>query len=286
MTDLVIRSSRPTPLLTLLLPGTLIGHMLRYRDLIRQFAGREVESRHKGTFLGAAWTLINPLMQLLIYTFLFSVVFEMRWGQIDAVGAHAEFALTFFCGNVVFMLFQECATRAPSLILDRPNLVRKVVFPLEILPVSSLLAQLVFTGVGVAVLLGAALIATGSLPVTALLFPLVLVPACLFSFAAGWLLAALGVFIRDIKQVVAVLVQMLFFATPIFYPVANVPEQYRPILMANPFTPIVEMSRQTLLWGEVPSFATLGLLTLGGWAAMQASYAWFMRAKRGFADVV
>lgn len=286
MTDLVVRSSRPTPLLELLSPATPIGRVLRYRDLVRQFAGREVESRHKGTFLGATWTLINPLLQLLIYTFVFSIVFEMRWGQLESVGAHGEFALTFFCGYVVFNLFQECTTRAPGLVIDRPNLVRKVVFPLEILPVSNLLAQLVYGAVGVALLLVSALIVTGKISPTVYLFPLVMIPLGLFTLAAGWLFASLGVFIRDIKQVVTVLLQVLFFATPIFYPIENVPEQYRPILESNPFTPIVHMSRQTLLWGEVPNFVTLGLLTLGGWVAMQLSYAWFMRSKRGFADVL
>lgn len=294
MSELVIRTSRPTPLRELLSPAALAADLIRYGDLLRQFARREIESRHKGTLLGAAWTVVNPLLQLLMYTFVFGVVFEMRWGKLAAaegggaggVSQTGEFALTFFCAYVVFGVFQECGTRAPGLIVERPNLVRKVVFPLEVLPVSTLLAQLFYSGIGVVLLLIAAFIATGRVSPTVYLFPLVLVPLCFFSLAAGWTLAALGVYIRDVKQVVTVLMQLLFFATPIFYPISNVPKDYRPILEANPFTPLVEMSRRTLLWGQTPDWGTLGLLTLGGAVAMQAAYAWFMRAKRGFADVI
>ena len=295
MSELVLRSSRPTPLRTLLSPAALVADLVRYGDLLRQFARREVEARHKGTLLGAAWTVVNPLIQLLIYTFVFGIVFEMKWNRLPGAGGGpadpdgarpGEFALTFFAAYVAFTVFQECATRASGLIADRPNLVRKVVFPLEVLPVSVLLAQLFYAAIGVVLLLAAALIATGSISPTLWLFPLVCVPLSMFALAAGWLVSALGVYIRDLKQVVPVVTQMLFFATPIFYPLKNVPEEYRPVMEANPFTPLVEMARQTLLWGEVPDWWTWGALTLGGAVAMQLSYAWFMRARRGFADVV
>lgn len=296
MSELVLRSSRPTPLRELLSPAALVADLVRYGDLLRQFARREVEARHKGTLLGAAWTFVSPLIQLLIYTFVFGIVFEMKWGKLEGGASGGgeggagpnpgEFALTFFAGYIAFTVFQECATRASGLIADRPNLVRKVVFPLEVLPVSVLLAQLFYAAIGVVLLLSAALIATGSISPTLWLFPVVCVPLSMFALAAGWFISALGVYIRDLKQVVPVLTQMLFFATPIFYPIKNVPEEYRPVMEANPFTSLVEMTRQTLLWGEVPDWWTWGGLTLAGAVAMQLAYAWFMRARRGFADVV
>jgi lipopolysaccharide transport system permease protein len=292
MSELVLRSSRPTPLRNLLSPVALVADLVRYGDLLKQFARREVEARHKGTLLGAAWTVFNPLIQLLIYTFIFGVVFAMKWGRLEGAGASddapnpGEFALTFFAAYVAFTVFQECATKAPGLIADRPNLVRKVVFPLEVLPVSVLLAQLFYAAIGVSLLLIATFITTGRISPTVWLFPVVCIPLSMFALAAAWLLSALGVYIRDLKQVVPVLTQMLFFATPIFYPIKNVPEQYRPVMEANPFTSLVEMTRQTLLWGEAPNWRTWGMLTLGGAVAMQLAYAWFMRARRGFADVV
>ncbi|MBC7833594.1 MAG: ABC transporter permease [Phycisphaerales bacterium] len=286
MSQIAVRSSRPVPTWDLLSLPTLVGHIWRYRELITQFAARDALTRHKGTMLGAAWMVVNPLLQLLVYTFLFTVIFPSKWSRLDKAGVTSEFVLTFFCGFVVYSVFSEVAGKSPGLVLDRPNLVRKVVFPLETLPVATLLSALLFGSVGLVLLLAAELVITGRIPLTALLFPIVLPPLLLLSLAAGWFLAALGVYIRDTRQVVVVVLQLFFFVTPVFYPPESVPDAYRWAIDYNPFTPIIQSARQTLLWDEQPDWAGLGIVTLIGFVLAQLGFAWFMKVKRGFPDVM
>ncbi|HYE03290.1 MAG TPA: ABC transporter permease [Phycisphaerales bacterium] len=270
----------------LLNSAALVADLWAHRGLIRQFAARDVQMRHKGTMLGMVWMVVSPLIQLAIYTFLFTVVFPSRWERLGGVGDTAEFLLMFWCGFVVYGIFSESAGRAPGLVLDRPNLVRKVVFPLQTLPVAALSSSLVFGAVGIALLLAGDLALRGELRWTVLLFPAVLVPLLLLTLGAGWFLAALGVYIRDTRQVVAVLLQMLFFVTPIFYEAERLPERYRWLIELNPFTPIIESARRTLLEGRLPEWGPLLVVTLLGIVAAQLGYAFFMKTRRGFPDVM
>lgn len=292
--QVLIRSARPQPLPEVLNPFNLVADLWRYRDLLKQFSSREVAVRHKGTLLGAAWTVINPLLTLAVYTFLFTVVFPSKWGTLGTAGHTANFALNFFCGYVVYTVFADVATRAPGLVLDRPNLVRKVVFPLEILPVAATLASLAFALVGIVLLLIAVPIFSGHFSSTVWMFPVVLIPLCSLTLGVAWFLAALGVFIRDTRQVMPVIMQLYFFMTPIFYPLRDengnvserIPPAFSSFLELNPMTTVVEASRATLLNGKQPDWIALGWVTLVGLILMQLGYAWFMRVKRGFADVI
>jgi lipopolysaccharide transport system permease protein len=284
--QMLVRSARPTPLLAVLSPVGLVRNLWHYRDLARQFAARDVAIRHKGTLLGAAWTVVNPLLTLAVYTFLFTVIFPSRWEPLGTAGPKADFAVRFWCGYVVYTIFADVANRAPGLVLDRPNLVRKVVFPLEILAVATVLSSLVYGAIGLVLLLIAAPLVTGALSPTLWAFPAVLPALCMVSLGAAWFLSALGVYIRDTRQVVPVVMQLLFFVTPVFYPIERVPDGFQPVLRANPFTTLVEASRDTLLAGRLPDWTALGLVTLAAFLVMQAGYAWFMRTKRGFADVI
>lgn len=266
-------------------PLALVQNLWRQRELITQFTRREIEGRYRGSFLGLIWSFVTPLILLLIYTFVFGVVFKARWPQArtDSLG---EFALVLFCGLIGFNVFSECVTRAPTLILGVPNYVKKVVFPLEILVVSGLGTALFHGLITLSILLTVNLLINGVVQWTLLFLPLVALPLVFLSLGLGWFFASLGVFIRDINYVVALLVQVLFFITPIFYPTEAIPEPFRLAILYNPLTFVVDNSRAVVLWGNTPDWAGLLLWVLASALVMQLGYAWFMATKKAFADVI
>ncbi len=256
-----------------------------HRHLIRQFAVRDIIGRYKGSWLGMVWSIINPLVMLAIYTFVFSVVFKARWGQ-DGSESHSDFAINLFAGLVVFNLFSECVNRSPTLVIANPNYVKKVVFPLQALPVAATVSALFFAGINTLLVLVANLVLNRTVCVTALCFPLALVPLLLISTGLAWFLASLGVYLRDVVQVVGIVTQVLFYITPIFYPISAVPEGFRAVMRLNPLTQLTEAARQTLLWGTWPDWWWLAGVTVFAAVVAQLGYAWFMKTKRGFADVI
>lgn len=264
----------------------MINNLWAHRELIRQLIVREITQRYKGTVLGIIWSFITPLILLTVYTFVFSVVFQAQWGTGEGVPQPGEFALILFAGLIPFNLFAETVNRAPTLILNVPNYAKKVVFPLEILPLVSLGSSLVHSFFGVLILLAAHGLLMGKLYLTSLLLPLAYLPLLLLCLGLGWLLASLGVFLRDIGQAAGVVVQLLFFLTPVFYPITAVPESLRWVLYINPLTTVLSSFRRTLLWGTPIRWDAWG-----GWLVLTAllaylGYAWFMRTKKGFADVM
>ncbi len=259
--------------------------MLRNRQLIAQMTRREVVGRYQGSVLGLAWSLFHPVLMLVVYTFVFSTVLGMRWGG-AADTDHGRFALVLFTGLIVHGLFAECVSRAPGLIVGNANYVKKVVFPLEILPLVAFGSGLFHFVVSLAVLLVAHLVLVGLPPWTLVLLPLVLAPLVLVTLGLSWLLAALGVYLRDIAQIVGVLMSVLLFLSPVFYPISAVPQAYRSLILLNPLTLIIESARDVTLWGRLPDFTSLGLYTvcalLGAWAGWWV----FQRSRNGFADVL
>jgi lipopolysaccharide transport system permease protein len=266
-------------------PLALIHKLWRHRDIIWQFTRREVEGRYKGSFLGLFWSFINPLVLLLTYTFVFGMVFRPRWSSARS-GNLGEFASVLFCGLIAFNIFSECVNRAAGLIIAVPNYVKKVVFPLEVLPVSVLGSALFHALVSVSVLLLANLLLSGTIRWTLILLPLVLLPLAFLSLGLTWFLAGLGVFVRDINYTVVLAVQVLIFITPIFYPLEIIPEAFREIIRFNPLTPVVENFRRVILWGQLPYWRDLIIWLLVTGALMVLGYAWFMKAKKAFADVI
>lgn len=266
-------------------PLTLARSLWRQRSLIWQFTQREVLGRYKGSFLGIFWSLVNPLALLLIYTFVFGVVFQSRWPQARTTSL-SEFALITFCGLMVHNVFAEAVVRAPTLIVGVPNYVKKVVFPLEVLVVSTLGGALFHGAVSLLILLGALLVTTGGLAWTLPLLPVVLLPLVFLVLGVSWFLASLGVFIRDIGHSIALAVQMLFFLTPIFYPLEAIPQPFQTLIRLNPMSTIVESSRAVVLWGRMPDWEALGVWTLVGVVVMLLGYTWFMKSRRAFADVI
>lgn len=254
------------------------------RDLIWQMTRREVVGRYRGSVLGLFWSFFNPVLMLTIYTFVFSVVFKARWGE--GGESKFEFALILFAGLIVYNLFAECVNRAPTLILNNVNYVKKVIFPLEILPLVTLGVALFHGAVSLGVLLIFYLLVASSLHWTVIFVPVVLFPLLLITLGISWVLASLGVFLRDVAQTVGLLTMVLMFLSPIFYPVAALPESYRVFLYMNPLTFIIEQMRDVVVWGRTPSWPGLAVLTAVSALVAILGAVWFQKTRKGFADVL
>jgi lipopolysaccharide transport system permease protein len=262
----------------------MAGSLWHNRNLVRVLVIREVAGRYRGSVLGILWSFFNPVFMLAVYTFVFSVVFKARWGI--AGESRAEFALILFAGLLIFNLFAECITRAPALILGNANYVKKVVFPLEILPWVIFGAALFHTLVSLGVWLLFSLVVLGVPHATLLLFPLILVPLALLIMGLSWFLASLGVFLRDVSQIVGVMITVLMFLTPIFYPVSAIPERYRALIYLNPLTFIVEQGRGLLIFGTGLAWWGMALFLLVASLVAWLGFAWFQKTRKGFADVL
>lgn len=267
-------------------PASLAASLWRNRQLLAQMTRREVVGRYKGSALGLAWSFFNPVFMLVVYTFVFSEIFRSRWSGLGGDESKTQFALVLFVGMIVLGLFSEVVNRAPGLILANSNYVKKVVFPLEVLPVVNLGAALFHSLISLAVLLAAYALFNGALQWTAVFVPLVLLPLLILILGLAWMLASLGVFLRDVGQFVAILTTVLTFLSPVFYPVTAVPERFRSIIMLNPLTFIIEQARDVLIWGRLPDWFGLGVYTGAAMACAWCGYAWFQKTRKGFADVL
>ncbi len=297
-------------------PLQLVGDLWRYRGLIRQLTWRQVLTRYRGSALGVLWAILLQVAQLAVYTFVFGVVFNARRGQAGDTGFQADYAIWLYCGLVLFQVFADCLTQSPSCILWNPSYVKKVVFPLEVMPVVLLGSALVNALIGLGLILLAEVAFLHTLPPYGLTIFIVALPLVMLSLGVGWFLSSLGVFLRDIAQVVTLLSTILMFMTPIFYSLLNVPPMFRTPMQLNPLTIVIENSRRALLPADLapgrqpapvaaasspvahgwlangahewlaPDWPWLIAVTLFSAVVMQLGYAWFMKTKRGFADVV
>ena len=268
--------------------GSLVRSLWVNRQLIAQMTRREVVGRYKGSFLGLGWSFLNPLLMLAVYTFVFSVVFRSRWGiaESGAEESKAMFAVVLFVGMIVYGLFAEILNRAPSLIVGNVNYVKKVVFPLEILPVVAACAALFHALVSLTVWLMAYTLLIGVPHWHVLFLPLVLFPLLVLALGVAWFLAALGVFLRDVGQTVAIITTMMMFLAPVFFPVKNLPPEFQPLIMANPLTFIIEQARDVLIWGKTPDFMGLFQYFIVALVMFWAGYIWFQKMRKGFSDVL
>lgn len=266
--------------------SALISSLLKNRALILQMARREVVGRYRGSVLGLAWSFFHPVFMLVVYTFVFSEIFGMRWGGAQAAGDKVQFALMLFVGMIVFGLFSEVLNRAPTIILNNVNYVKKVVFPLEILPAIALATAVFHAAVSVMVLMAAFAAVHSQLPWTVMLFPLVLLPLVILTLGLSWMLASLGVFVRDIGQTIGIAMSVLMFLSPVFYPISAVPERFRAYILANPLTFIIEQAREVLVLGRVPDWRGLAIYSLVSLCVAWGGYAWFQKTRKGFADVL
>jgi len=264
----------------------LAKSLWRNRQLIAQMTRREVVGRYKGSVMGLAWSFFNPVLMLVVYTFVFSEIFQSRWGGIGGNDSKTQYAVVLFVGMIVLNLFSEVINRAPGLILANVNYVKKVVFPIEILPVITMGAALFHSLISLGVLLAAFALFNGFLHWTAVFIPLVLLPIVILTLGLSWLLASLGVFLRDVGQTIGIITTVLMFLSPVFYPVTAVPERFRPFIMSNPLTFIIEQAREVLIWGHLPNWMGLGIYTLVASVIAWIGYVWFQKTRKGFADVL
>lgn len=236
--------------------------------------------------MGLTWSFFNPVFMLVVYTFVFSEVFKSRWGEIGGDDSKIQFAVVLFVGMIMLGLFSEVLNRAPGLIVSNVNYVKKVIFPLEILPVVAMGASLFHSLISLGVLMAAFLVFNGYIHWTVIFIPLVLLPLVILTMGIAWMLASLGVFIRDVGQTIAIVTTVLMFLSPVFYPVTAVPERFRPFIMANPLTFIIEQAREVLIWGHLPNWVGLGAYTMTTIGIAWVGYAWFQKTRKGFADVL
>lgn len=259
---------------------------MRHKELLWQMLLRNITARYRGSVLGLVWSFAHPLMMLAVYTFVFGIVFKSRWGAGVLENNGAAFPLIMFCGLCVFNIFSESVTYSTSLIVNNPSYVKKVIFPVEILPLCTVLTALAFGVAWFVLLFLGTILFLHQLSWTMLLLPVTLVPLLLFSAGISYLVASLGVYLRDIPQLVSIATQVLFFMTPIFYPISIVPERLRWILEINPLSAVVDQTRNLFLFGIAPEFWPCLLMFVESFIVFQLGLTWFMKTKKGFADVL
>ena len=265
-------------------PAETIGCLWRHRDLARELVIRDFIGRYKGSLLGAGWALFHPLLMLAVYTVVFGVAFQAKW----AMGGEGKvaFALVLFSGMIVHGLIADCLNRAPTLITSQPNFVRKVVFPLEILPWVAFLSAGLQCLVGFGILL-LACVATGvHLHAGTLLFPVILLPLSLLAMGLTWLLSSLGVYLRDLAQGMSVVTTVLLFVSPVFYPLDGLPAKFRALVYTNPITLPITQLREAMLWGTSLDWGAWGISLVLSLLVFYSGFWWFQHSRKGFADVL
>lgn len=245
---------------------------------------RDVESRYRGSVFGLFWSVFTPILMVATYAFVFTYVFQPRW--IVEEGANANFVLLLYAGILIHGVFSDIVGRSPGLILENVSYVKKVVFPLDILPVVSLVSAVINLLIGTGVLIVIYVFMYGLPPVTAVLLPVTFLPVLFYSLGISWWLSGFGVYLRDLRHVVFVVISMLMFLSPIFYPVEALPAAMQPILKASPLTPSLEASKDVLFWGLLPDPLFFGGSTVLSLLVCISGFLAFNRLRRGFADVV
>jgi lipopolysaccharide transport system permease protein len=266
-------------------PVEIARSFWRNHNLIWQLTRRQVVGRYRGSVMGLAWSFFNPILMLLVFTFVFSVVFKARWG-IGSEESKADFAIILFVGLIIHGLFAECINSAPGLILSNINYVKKVVFPLDILPWVSMGSALFHAAVSLAVWAVFYLLLNTNFHWTAVLFPLLILPLVFATMGIAWFLTSFGAFVRDIAQVTGIFTTVLLFLSPIFYPISALPKEYQPLIYINPLTFIIEEARAVLIWGRLPDWTGWAVYFGVSLAIAWIGFWWFQKTRKGFADVL
>jgi lipopolysaccharide transport system permease protein len=265
-------------------PSEIVKASWRNRGLLAALIKRDIAGRYRGSALGLIWTFLNPCILLIVYAFVFGTIFKSQWSA--ATGTKADFALILFAGLIVFNIFAELMTRSPHLVVGNPNYVKKVIFPIELLPGMALGTALFHAGGSFLIWLVGYGILCGLPSATILLAPVVLLPLLFFCLGLSWFLAALGVYLRDIGQLMSLVVTVSMFLSSIFYPVSALPEQYRPWVMLSPITVAVEQFREVVFFGALPDWRYFFAQLVLGSLVLVTGFAWFQKTRKGFADVI
>jgi lipopolysaccharide transport system permease protein len=257
--------------------------LARNSSLIRSMVRRDIQGRYRGSVGGTAWTLINPLLLMATYYFVFGLVLKVRFRPDQGT---ADFLLYFICGMLPWLAFSEAVGRSPGIVLENANFVKRVIFPLEILPVNLTLTSLVAEGFALLIFLALLIFFGPGLGWTALALPIVLIPQVMFTMGLCWFLSALGVFLRDTTQIIGLVLTIWMYATPIFYPASILPKNFLWLFEKNPLYIIVEMYRNLFLDGTIPAPFPLAVLWAMGVAAFWLGHSWFYKVKKSFADLM
>ena len=258
--------------------------LVDHRSLTVELARRDILGRYRGASFGLLWSLISPFLMLMIYTFAFGTVMGNRWPQVEQGGA--SFSIILFAALIVHGFFSEVLNKAPTLVTANPNFVKRVVFPIDILPWPLVMSALFHAGTTLLVFLALRLVMDGQLAWTTVFFPLVMLPLLVLCLAIAWFLAALGVYLRDITQVTPLLSLALLFLSTAMMPLESVPESYRWVFEYNPLSFIIDQARAVLLWQQLPdAWGLLRYLAVATGLAYLGRY-FFAKARSGFADVL
>lgn len=266
-------------------PLLLWRSIVQHRNLIIQMSKREIIGRYKGSLLGVFWSFVTPLLMLVVFTFVFGEIFQSKWPGSPATGG-LDFAVPLFAGFLIYTFFAECISRAPGLITGNVNYVKKVVFPLEILTVVSLIAAIFHLLAGYIILIALILISGWELAWSMLLLPVIFLPFMFMVLGFSWGLAALGVYLRDISHIIGPILMGVMFLSPVFYSLDSVSQKFLIIYYLNPLTLIIEESRSVLLHGNMPDFTLLATYTIISLTIFWLGYAFFQKTRKGFADVL
>lgn len=270
---------------TALLFSSYIRVVIKNISLIITLSEREIKGKYKGSYLGFMWAIINPLLLLLVYTFVFSVVFKARWGA-GVEADKLDFALMMFVGVVIHGMLSESLIKSTGLILNNPNYVKKIIFPLEVLPLVNAIAAFAHALIALLALLVVFLCAKMHVNWTCIFVPIIMLPLFFYCLGFGFILASLGVFLRDISQGIGFLSTALLFLSPVFYPVSALPENYQGWMNLNPLTLIIEQAREVIIAGNYPDWAALIQAYVLSILSCFIGYAWFQKTRKGFADVL
>ncbi len=266
----------------------LLKSVLINRHLISQMTKRDVIGRYRGSFIGIGWSFLHPLLMLAVFTFVFSVVFQTKWGvpvegQEEGKGF---FAIVLFIGLIMHSFLSEILTRSPGLILNNVNYVQKVIFPLEVMPWISVLSALIHSGISLIVWVVAYLILVGIPGWQIVFLPLVMIPLVTLALGIAYLLASIGVFLRDIGQTMGIISSVLLFLSPVFFPIERLPETFQTLFLINPLTFIIQQAREVLIWKAMPDFYGLLIYMIVASVVFLLGFAWFQKTRKGFADVL
>lgn len=257
---------------------------LRHRSLTWELAKRDVLGRYREASFGLLWSLISPFFMLMIYTLAFGYLLKSRWPGTS--GNIADFSMLLFLGLIVHGFFADCLNRAPTLIVSSTNLVKRIVFPLQVLPWVMVMSALFHALANSLVFVVLNFALRGELAPTAPLLPLVLLPLAVAALGVGWLLSSLSVFLRDIGQITGLLATAMLFLSSAIIPVDTLPEHYQWVFRLNPLTFIIDQAREVAFWGRMPDWFGLGLYLAGALLFAYLGYAVFQKTRRGFADVL
>ena len=266
-------------------PLQLWRSLMRHRNRIIQMSKREIIGRYKGSLLGVFWSFVTPLLMLVVFTFVFGEIFQSKWPNSKATGG-LDFAVPLFAGFLIYTFFAECISRAPGLITGNVNYVKKVIFPLEILVVTSLLAALFHLLAAYIILIALILFSGWELTWSMLLLPVIFLPFMFLVLGFSWVLAALGVYLRDISHIIGPILTAMMFLSPVFYSLDSVSQKFLFIYYLNPLTLIIEEGRSVLLYGNMPDLSLLAIYTIISLIFFWLGYSFFQKTRKGFADVL